>query len=72
MEDYRGEICLLDGKYLAKCIGQDFYYEELTFEVSPGGLTFVRKGDLGVEIVNDKQKSFDEIKHLLPRINDEN
>lgn len=68
MNDYRGELCLLDGQYLARCIGQDFIKMTLTFETD-SGLKFTRKGEDGVEIHNDGELGFDDIKHLLPKIN---
>jgi hypothetical protein len=69
MNDYRDMLCLLDGKYLAKCVGQDFLAMTLTFEVSPDGETFTRKGEYGVEVYKDGKLSFEDVKHKLPRLN---
>lgn len=71
MDDYRGEMCLIEGKYLAKCISQDFYTRTLTFEVEPDGDTFTREGDYGVEIYVEKESTFDDVKHRLPTIDQE-
>lgn len=73
MNDYRGKLCLLDGEYIAKCIIQDFLSQELTFEVSPGGETFTRQGEGGVEVHNEGtgKLSFDDVKHKLPKIKKE-
>lgn len=35
MNDYRGKVCLIDGKVVKKCIAQDFYSEKLYFTLSP-------------------------------------
>lgn len=69
MDDYRGELCLLDGEYIARCISQDYNARELTFEVSPGGEQFIRRGEYGVKIISENgMRSFEDVKHLLPRI----
>ncbi len=72
MDDYRGKLCVLDGEYLAKCIEQDFITGTLTFEIEPNGETFTREGDFGVGVYKDGDLTFDDIKHLLPRVNEEN
>lgn len=68
MNDYRNKMCLLDEKYLAKCVSQDFIAEELTFEIEPDGQTFIRQGEFGVEVYLEGETQFEDIKHLLPRI----
>jgi len=35
MNDYRGKVCVIDGKVIKKCIAQDFYSEKLYFALSP-------------------------------------
>lgn len=71
MNDYRNELCLLDGKYLAKCISQDFFTRKLTFEVEPNGDTFVRDSDYGVEIYVAESLTFEDVKDRLPTIGNE-
>lgn len=71
MDDYRGKMCLIKGEYLARCVSQDFIYRTLTFEVEPDGETFEIEGDYGIEIYHKQEKTFDDVKHLLPRINAE-
>lgn len=70
MDDYRGYICLIDGEYLAKCVGQDFYSGTLTFEIEPDGDTFTRDGEYGIEIYakGDKKLTFDDVKNRLRRL----
>jgi hypothetical protein len=68
MDDYRDKLCVLDGEYVAKCIGQDFFSRKLTFEVEPDGATFVRYGDYNVEIYEKEELELNDVKHLLPRI----
>jgi hypothetical protein len=76
MKDYRLHMCLLDGTYLARCVAQNFYTEELTFEVEKDGERFTRPSDSGVEIYDkgdteDGTPTFDEVKHRLRRIDEE-
>ncbi|MFJ8247361.1 hypothetical protein [Peribacillus asahii] len=71
MRDYRGKMCLLDGEYLAKCVGQNFFHNTLTFEIESNGTTFTREGDYGVEVYEQGELTFEDVKHLLPRINKE-
>lgn len=52
MNDYRGRLCLLDGKRIAKCTVQDFYTETLTFALE-NGYTFEREGVWGVEVIEE-------------------
>lgn len=68
MNDYRDKMCVLDGEFLAKCVGQDFSSRDLTFEVEPNGMTFVRQGDYGVEVHEQGEMTFEDIKHLLPTL----
>jgi hypothetical protein len=72
VNDYRDSLCLLDGEYLAKCVGQDFLAMTLTFEVSPDGEKFTRRGENGVEIYKNGELTFEDIKHKLPRLNNGN
>lgn len=71
MNDYRGKMCVLDGEYVAKCIGQDFIARELTFEVEPDGETFTRLGEHGVEVY-EQETTFDDVKHKLPKLKESN
>lgn len=71
MNDYRGKMCVLDGEYVAKCVGQDFFARELTFEVEPGGETFTRLGEHGIEIY-EQEVTFDDVKHMLSKLNESN
>lgn len=71
MDDFRGEICLLEGEYVAKCVSQDFGNNTLTFEIETDGKTFTRQGDYGVEIYEQGELTFEDVKHLLPRVNKE-
>ena len=68
MDDYRGCMCLLDGKYLARCVGQNFYNSTLTFEVSPDGIQFDRIGTYGVEKQEERELGMDDVRHLLRTI----
>lgn len=69
MQDYRGKVCLIDGEYLAQCVCQDFRLRTLTFITEPDGIMFDREGDYGIEIYQEKEVTFEDVKHLLPRIN---
>lgn len=70
MEDYRDKMCVLDGKYIAKCVGQDFISERLKFEVPQSEITFVREGEYGVEIYEYyyRDLELEDVAHLLPTI----
>ena len=68
MDDYRLKMCLIEGEYLALCIGQDFSERKLTFEVEPDGDTFIRYGDLGIEVYEVSELTFEDVKHRLKRI----
>lgn len=50
MDDYRGQFCLIDNKYIFKCIAQDFMNEVITFEIYDDGPVFHIEGEHRVMI----------------------
>lgn len=68
MDDYRGKMCVIDGKYLARCVGQDFILRVLTFEVEPDGLQFEKHGDYGVVVREEGPLSLNDVRHLLSKV----
>lgn len=69
MNDFRGELCLIEEKYMAKCIEQDFIGDVLIFETTEG-LKFEYKGTSGVEKLESIGLTFEDVKRLLPKLRD--
>ena len=68
MEDYRGELCIINEEYVAKCIIQNFLTGMLTFEVEPNGDRFELHVSEDIEIYKQGNLTFDDVKHRLPKL----